>query len=102
MPLSRFQRITLRFNVLLFRALHIMVTIVIWQHHFYLKYRLQEGAVPKAAPNYYWKLYVCVPCANIVGVFALGVDCVPCAMFSHKLPQPPLDPAEPTRSSCVL
>ena len=61
---SRFQRVALKFNVLLFRLVHILITLVIWQHHFYLKFRLQESTVPKAAPNYYWKLYVCVPCRH--------------------------------------
>ena len=56
-----FQKIALKFNVLLFRLVHILVTIVIWQHHFYLKYRLQEGKLakgPDVIPNYYWKLLV--------------------------------------------
>ena len=52
-------RVGSRFNVLysllLFRALHLLLTIVAWQHFFQNKYYVQLANVPEGAPNYWLK-----------------------------------------------
>ena len=42
---------SLRSKLALFRVLHVVITLVIWQHFFYIKFRRQEAGVPGGAPN---------------------------------------------------
>ena len=42
-------------KTLVFRAIHLLVTLVIWQHFFYMKFRQKEAGVPAGAPNYWLK-----------------------------------------------
>ena len=43
------------YSLLLFRALHLLLTIVAWQHFFQNKYYVQLANVPEGAPNYWLK-----------------------------------------------
>ncbi|KAK3247728.1 hypothetical protein CYMTET_42781 [Cymbomonas tetramitiformis] len=41
-----------------FLLVHFIGTMVVWQHFFYRKFRVQEEKVPDVAPNYWWKRMV--------------------------------------------
>jgi len=44
------------FDNILFRTLHIIITLVIWSHFFYIKFHVQKAALQNPeAPNYWWK-----------------------------------------------
>ena len=53
-----FNRISLHFSVYFFRYVHTVITLLIWQHFFYLKLQEKRASVPPTAPNYRWKLLV--------------------------------------------
>ena len=42
---------SLRFSLILWRLAHAILTLVVWQHFFYIKWRQQEANVPDGAPN---------------------------------------------------
>ena len=44
-------RLSLRFSLILWRLMHAILTLVCWQHFFYIKFRQQEANVPDGAPN---------------------------------------------------
>ena len=55
----------LKYNVRLFRMVHFLITIVVWQHFFQNKFHQQMAAVPTGpqgdgtgVPNYWWKRLV--------------------------------------------
>jgi ferredoxin-NADP reductase len=50
--------LALRLNLVVFRVLHLVLTLVVWQHFFYIKFRQQEASVPDAAPNRGLKRFV--------------------------------------------
>ena len=43
--------LSLRARWIIFRFFHVVITLVVWQHFFYIKFRQQEKGVPDAAPN---------------------------------------------------
>ena len=43
--------LTIRFRIILFRLVHFAITLVVYQHFFYIKFRQREGKVPLLAPN---------------------------------------------------
>ena len=45
-------RLMMRLSLYLFRVLHLVLTAVVWQHFFYIKFKQQEAAVPDEAPNW--------------------------------------------------
>jgi len=49
---------TWKFKLVLFRLSHLFLSLVVWQHFFYNKWKRQEGAVPEGAPNFWWKRLV--------------------------------------------
>ena len=40
----------LRTSLILWRLIHAIITLVVWQHFFYIKFRQQEANVPSGAP----------------------------------------------------
>lgn len=52
------RRFVLDYNLLLFRTVHILITIIIWQHFFLTKFKQKEKGVPEGAPNYWLKRLV--------------------------------------------
>ena len=43
--------LTIRFRIILFRLVHFAITLVVYRHFFYIKFRQREGKVPLLAPN---------------------------------------------------
>ena len=44
-------KLALRYQVYLFRATHLLVTFIVWQHFFQKKFWAAQAAVPATAPN---------------------------------------------------
>ena len=49
------ERLRLRAHILLFRAVHVGATLVVFHHFFWIKLRRQQSKVPLDAPNSGWK-----------------------------------------------
>ena len=51
-------RLRLRSHIVLFRSLHLAITLVIFFHFFWIKRSRQLAKVPEGAPNAAWKRIV--------------------------------------------